>query len=48
MSEKKKIFSWNHISEKLNENEIEELKSYYITYHRKCGLSNKQQNVLKN
>ena len=35
MSEKKKIFSWNHISEKLNENQIEELKSYYITYHRK-------------
>ena len=24
------------ISEKLNENQIEELKSYYITYHRKC------------
>ena len=32
----KNIFNWNHISEKLNENQIEELKSYYITYHRKC------------
>ena len=36
MSRKKNIFNWNHISEKLNENQIEELKSYYITYHRKC------------
>ena len=35
MSRKKNIFNWNHISEKLNENQIEELKSYYITY-RKC------------
>ena len=26
MSEKKKIFSWNHISEKLNENQIERIK----------------------
>ena len=32
----KNIFDWNYISHKLNENEIEELKSYYITYHRKC------------
>ena len=32
----KNIFNWNHISEKLNKNQIEELKSYYITYHRKC------------
>ena len=38
MSEKKKIFSWNHISEKLNENQIEELKALYKNYHRlfKC------------
>ena len=36
MRRKKNIFNWNHISEKLNENQIEELKSYYITYHRKC------------
>ena len=32
----KNIFNWNHISEKLNENQIEELKEYYQTYHRKC------------
>ena len=38
MSKKKKIFSWNHISEKLNENQIEELKALYKNYHRlfKC------------
>ena len=36
MSRKNNIFNWNHISEKLNENQIEELKSYYITYHKKC------------
>ena len=39
MSRKKNIFNWNHISEKLNENQIEESN---------VGLSNKQQNVLKN
>ena len=36
MRNRKNVFDWNHISEKLNENQIEELKSYYITYHRKC------------
>ena len=37
MSDKrKKIFDWNHISDKLTEDEIDELKSYYKSYHRKC------------
>ena len=30
------IFDWNHISDKLSEDEREELKSYYKAYHRKC------------
>ena len=29
------IFDWNHISDKLSEDEREELKSYYKVYHRK-------------
>ena len=28
----KSIFNWNHISDKLTEEQIEELKSYYHTY----------------
>ena len=30
------IFDWNHISDKLSEDEREEFKSYYKVYHRKC------------
>ena len=30
------IFDWNHISDKLSEDEREELTSYYKVYHRKC------------
>ena len=33
---RKSIFNWNHISDELTEEQIEELKSYYHTYHRKC------------
>ena len=33
---RKTIFDWNHISDKLTEDEIIELKAYYQTYHRKC------------
>ena len=33
---KKSIFNWNHILDKLTEEQIEELKSYYKTYHKKC------------
>ena len=32
----KSIFDWNHISNKLTEEQIKELKAYYYTYHRKC------------
>ena len=32
----KNIFNWNHISDELTEEQIEELKSYYHTYHKKC------------
>ena len=34
--QRKNIFNWNHISDKLTEEQIEELKSYYHTYHKKC------------
>ena len=33
---KKRIFSWNHISDRLTEDQVDELKSYYKVYHRKC------------
>lgn len=37
MTEKRKnIFTWNHISDKLTEDQIKELKAYYYTYHKKC------------
>jgi len=33
---RKCIFTWNHISSELTEEQIIELKAYYQTYHRKC------------
>ena len=33
---RKSIFNWNHISDELSDAQIEELKSYYKTYHKKC------------
>ena len=30
------IFGWNHVSAKLSKEQVDELKSYYKTYHRKC------------
>ena len=33
---KKIIFSWNYISDRLTEDQVDELKSYYKAYHRKC------------
>ena len=32
---RKSIFNWNHISDELTEEQIEELKSYCRTYHKK-------------
>ena len=33
---RKIIFNWNYISDELTKEQIEELKSYYRTYHKKC------------
>ena len=33
---KNSIFNWNHISDELTEEQVEELKSYYHSYHKKC------------
>ena len=32
----KTIFSFNHVSKRLTNEEISELKAYYRTYHKKC------------
>ena len=34
--QRKNIFEWNHISDKLTDDQIMELKAYYHSYHRKC------------
>ena len=34
--QRRSIFDWNHISDKLTEEQIKELKAYHLTYHRKC------------
>ena len=34
--QRKNIFEWNHISDKLNQAQIQELKEYYKVYHKKC------------
>ena len=36
MTDKRKIFDWNHISDKLTDDQIMELKAYYHSYHKKC------------
>ena len=33
--QRKNIFEWNHISDKLNQAQIQELKEYYLVYHKK-------------
>ena len=38
---RKRIFNWNHISDELTEEQVEELKSYYHSYHKK-GWAYKQ------
>ena len=35
----KNIFNWNHVSEKLTEDQISELKALYKYYHKKYWLS---------
>jgi len=44
---RKSIFNWNHISDGLTEEQIEELKSYYHTYHKKCWAYKKASKHLK-
>ena len=45
--QRKSIFNWNHISNKLTEEQIEELKSYYYSYHKKCWAYKKAVKRLK-
>ena len=42
----KSIFNWNHISDELTEEQVEELKSYYNSYHS-VGYINKLINIIK-
>ena len=37
--DKHNIFNWNHVSEKLTENQISELKALYKFYHKKYWLT---------
>ena len=43
--DKHNIFNWNHVSEKLTENQISELKALYKFYHThlklKCRITQK-------
>ena len=32
---RKNIFDWNHISNKLSDDQVKELKAYYASYHKK-------------
>ena len=45
---RKSIFNWNHISGELTEEQIEELKSYYRSYHKKCWAYKQAVKQLKN
>jgi len=38
VNRRKSIFNWNHISDKLTEDQISELKELYKFYHKKCWL----------
>ena len=46
MDKRKYIFNWNHISEKLTPREVEELKAYYKTYHKK-GIQTSNETLQK-
>ena len=41
------IFNWNHISDDLTEDQIDELKGYYASYHRKSWAYKKAMKNLK-
>ena len=42
------VYNWNHISERLTKDQIDELKSYYSTYHKKCWAYKKAMKRFKN
>ena len=44
---RKSIFNWNHISDELTNEQIDELKSYYHTYHKKCWAYKQKSKRLK-
>ena len=44
---RKSIFNWNHISDELTNEQIDELKSYYHTYHKKCWAYKQKSKHLK-
>ena len=44
---RKSIFNWNHISDELTNEQIDELKSYYHTYHKKCWAYEQKSKHLK-
>ena len=41
------IFNFNHISLGLNDQEVQELKSYYQTYHKKCWADKQAYNKFR-
>ena len=45
--QRKSIFNWNHISDELTNEQIDELKSYYHTYHKKCWAYKQKSKRLK-
>lgn len=38
---RKSIFGWNHVSAQLSKEQVDELKSYYNTYHKKVWIYKK-------
>ena len=38
---RKSIFGWNHVSAQLSKEQVDELKSYYKTYHKKVWIYKK-------
>lgn len=40
-NQRKSIFNWNHISKKLTDDQVNELKAYYKIYHKKCWVYKK-------
>ena len=44
---KQNILNFNHISSSLNDQEVQELKAYYSTYHQKCWCYKQAYNKFK-